>query len=384
MENGYTKTDKQKLKAAFTILAILISGFLIFSYLMHHKKKIKRVKPHTITIYVNTQKVQTVNTNYQIPAYGRIKPSKQITLFPQVSGKIIYINPSFYEGSFVKKHDLLVKIDDADYKLKVKIQQAKLESLEEDLKIQIGKKKAAKIELYYAKKFIKNLSRQSQYLLLQKPYTKKIIDSINIAKSELENAKLNLERTAIKAPFDAYILNKYIDKGSTVSPSSKIADLVYAKEFYIEALINYNDIKYINLDNTTKAQFETANQKTYAAFKSISRSTDQDGIMAKLIFSFTPTKDITKYIILNNYVSVTIMGKKLDNICKIPINALRDNNTVWLYKNSKLHIKKIDVTFKSKKYAYTYDLGKNDEIVTSNIALPIEGIKLKKIDKNEQ
>ena len=384
MENEFKKTNKQKLTALLVILVIIAAGFGIFSYLMHHKKKITRRKPHQITIYVKTQKAKMKDTNYQIPAYGRIKPEKEVTIRPMVSGDIVHINPLFYEGGFIKKNEVLAKIDESDYRLAAAVKKAKLRSLTEDLKIQTGKNRAAKAELAYAKKFIKHIDKNSRYLILQKPYLQKIINSIKMAKAELADAELDLKRTAIRAPFDAYILDKYVDRGSVVSTSSKIANLVYADEFYVEMLINYNDLKHINFDSSTKAKISIGNRYTFAVFKSASRSTDESGSAAKLIFLLKPAKETENLIIINGYVPATILGKKLKNIFSIPVSALRDDDTVWLYENSKLHIKKIDVVFKSKKYAYTYDLNKNDEIVTSNIALPIEGIKLKKINKNGQ
>jgi RND family efflux transporter MFP subunit len=384
MSEEYKKTNKQRIISALVIVAIIVLGFSVFSYLMHHKKRPKRVKPHKLAAYVITKKAELINTNYIISAYGRILPSKKVTILPQVSGKIVYINPSLIAGDFVGKNSLLMKIDDSDYKLDVKIKQANLNKLKEALKIEVGKQKAAELELKYAKKFVKNLDSKSEYLILKKPSIKQTLDSIQIAKAELEKAKLNIKRTNITAPFNAYILAKYADLGSTANVSSKLVDLISSDEFYAQIETNFNDLKFINLDNSTTAKvFINQNDSLSARFLSLEKSVDEQGVMAKLLFSIKPKKQ-KNLILINNYINCTIIGKKLNNIFKIPIDAIRDDDTIWLYsKDSTLKIKKIDVVFKDKNFAYTYDLNKNDEIVVSNISMPIGGMKLKRAKKNE-
>ncbi len=383
MENGYKKSTKQSFIALIVIIVAIGLGLGVFFHLIHNKKHINRKKPQKLAIYVKTKPVKKVNTVYKIMTYGHILPKKEIALSPLVSGKIVYVNPNFYIGKRIKKGETVLKIDKEDYLIDLKIKKANLDSLREDLKLQIGKQKAAKLELAYAKKLNLNIDKTSRYLILKKPNVKKILDEIEIAKQQLKSAKLNLERTNIKAPFDSYVTNKYVDLGSVVSSNTKLANLVYAKEFYVDVPVNFSYLGLINLDNTTKAKiFLDKTHYIYGTFQSLNRSTDKNGVMANLTFSIEPNNNLNRFMLINSYVNVEIYGKKLKNVFRIPSKALRDDDTVWVFDNGKLKIKSINVVFKCIDSVYTYDLDDNDEIVISNINLPIDGMPLKKV-KND-
>jgi len=54
-----------------------------------------------------------------VKAQGEVQPRTEISLAPQVSGQITYMSPKFIEGGKFKKGDLLVRIDPAEFELRV-------------------------------------------------------------------------------------------------------------------------------------------------------------------------------------------------------------------------------------------------------------------------
>ncbi len=384
MDNGYKKTNMQRITSALIILFIVVFGFAVFKYLIHHKKRVSRKKPQSITIFVETKKVKRVDTNYKIPSYGRVVALNKVVILPQVSGKVVYVNPNFIEGGFLKKGDVILRIDKSDYELAYKSALSRLTASREELKLQLGKQRAAEAELLYAEKLVGKINKSSKYLILRKPNIKKALANLELAKADVKKAQLNLNRTTIRSPFDAYIINKYADIGSVVNPSVKIAQLINSNEFYIETFINTQYLNDIDIDNSTIAKIDFGdNTAAVGRFVSLDKSVDANGIMSKILFSVKNSNGIKNSLLVGNYASVEIRGKRLDNIIQIPINSLLGQNRVWLYNNGRLKIKKIKVIFKDKNSAYTYDLGDKDEVIVSSISLPIEGIKLKKIGNNE-
>ncbi len=375
----YKKTWIQR-GISFVIIVVIIIGGLHFSkFLMKTKKKPKRKKHGKITINVEIIKAKKININYRINGFGRIYPVKSVTLIPEVQGKIIYVNKKFNEGEFFKKNEVILKIDDRDYKINLKIEEAKLKSLLEDLKIEEAKSISATKELKTAYKLINEIDNRSIYIIERKPYIKKIKEEINATKERIKKAKLDLNRTVIRAPFNCIITKKYVDLGGYVSPGIKIADIVLSGNYYVRGNIVLSDLKYLKDKNAAAYVYFQNGNLMKARLKYIEKELDKKGMMVKIILSLIPKND--NNVFLYDYVTFDIIGKELRNIFRINRRGLRENDTVWLVENGYLKIKKVNIIFKDLKYAYTFDLNENDEIIITNLSSVTDGIKVKVINR---
>lgn len=380
--NQFYKKNWIQRGISFVIIVLIIIGGLHFSkFLMKTKKKPKRKKHGKITINVEIIKPKKININYRINGFGRIYPVKSVTLIPEVQGKIIYVNKKFNEGGFFKKDEVILKIDDRDYKINLKIEEAKLKSLLEDLKIEEAKSISAAKELKTAYKLINEIDNRSIYIIERKPYIKKIKEEINATKERIKKAKLDLNRTVIRAPFNCIITKKYVDLGGYVSPGIKIADIVLSGNYYVRGNIVLSDLKYLKDKNASAYVYFQNGNLMKARLKYIEKELDKKGMMVKVILYLIPKND--NNVFLYDYVTFDIIGKELKNIFRIDRRGLRENDTVWLVENGYLKIKKVNIIFKDLKYAYTFDLNENDEIIITNLSSVTDGIKVKVINRSD-
>ncbi len=378
--NQFYKKNWIQRGISFVIIVLIIIGGLHFSkFLMKTKKKPKRKKHGKITINVETIKPKKINMNYRINGFGRIYPVKSVTLIPEVQGKIVYVNKKFNEGGFFKKDEVILKIDDREYKINLKIEEAKLKSLLEDLKIEEAKSISATKELKTAYKLINEIDNRSIYIIERKPYIKKIKEEINATKERIKKAKLDLNRTIIRAPFNCIITKKYVDLGGYVSPGIKIADIVLSGNYYVRGNIVLSDLKYLKDKNAGAYVYFQNGNLMKARLKYIEKELDKKGMMVKVILSLISKND--NNVFLYDYVTFDIIGKELKNIFRINRRGLRENDTVWLVENGYLKIKKVNIIFKDLKYAYTFDLNENDEIIITNLSSVTDGIKVKVINR---
>ena len=89
------------------------------------------------------------------------------------------------------------------------------------------------------------------------------------------------------------------------------------------------------------------------------------------------TKD-TLPLLAGARVSVRFQGKPVENVFKIPRDALRANNNVYLLsKENRLTKKVIDTVWRDENTVWTRSLNEGDRLITSPIALPVEGMTLK-------
>ena len=137
-----------------------------------------------------------------IQASGTILANESVELHPEISGKVVSI--LFREGSSVKKGDLLVKLNDADYRTQL----SKLESSRKLLIEKAGRQK----QLFD----LNGISRQEY---------DESLNQLAAVESDLQFVKAQIEKTEIRAPFDGQVGLKNVSEGSFISQEYLIASI---------------------------------------------------------------------------------------------------------------------------------------------------------------
>ena len=145
---------------------------------------------------------------------GRVKAKLVSQVRPQISG--IITKQLFTEGSFVKEGEILYQIDSASYQASFFQAKASLESAKVDAKN--AKTKSQRYEeLLKFDGTSKQEAEDAKAIYLQAEALKKK------KKASLESAKIDLERTNIKAPISGYISISNVTQGALVSANQSDA-----------------------------------------------------------------------------------------------------------------------------------------------------------------
>lgn len=133
---------------------------------------------------------------------GTIIPNEEVEIRSEISGRVTGI--FFKEGQYVRKDAVLLRINDADL-------QAQLQKL-------LSNKQLAETNESRQKRLLEKeaISRQ-EYDIAQ--------TNLNGILADIENLKVQISKTVIRAPFDGTLGLRYISNGSYISPSSRIATL---------------------------------------------------------------------------------------------------------------------------------------------------------------
>ena len=138
-----------------------------------------------------------------IPVNGSLLANEEVDLVAEIVGKVRKIY--FQEGSFVKKGQLLLKVDDADL-------QAQLTRSE------------------FQKKLLSEKLERQRILLKRESISREAFDQLqtdyNMLEADIELLKVKISRTEIRALFDGVMGFRYVSEGSYVQPSSRIARIV--------------------------------------------------------------------------------------------------------------------------------------------------------------
>ena len=139
---------------------------------------------------------------------GRIKAKLVSEVRPQISG--IITKQLFTEGSFVKEGEILYQIDSATYQASFFQAKASLESAKVDAK-------NAKIKSQRYEELLKFDGTSKQEADDAKAVYLQAEALVEEKKASLESAKIDLERTNIKAPISGYISISSVTKGALIS-----------------------------------------------------------------------------------------------------------------------------------------------------------------------
>ncbi|HXP00107.1 MAG TPA: efflux RND transporter periplasmic adaptor subunit [Luteibacter sp.] len=155
---------------------------------------------------------------------GRIQAVDTIQIKPRVSGYVDSIH--FREGASVKKGDLLFTIDPRPYRaeadrLAANLAQARAESKNADANAARGSKL---VEQHAVSR------EEADRLDTAAASAKAQVASVQAA---LDNARLNLSFTEVRAPVDGKVSNAQITPGNLVTPSDTLTSVVTVDPMYV-------------------------------------------------------------------------------------------------------------------------------------------------------
>ena len=374
----------QRLAAVTIIVALLVSGLLVYRYLLRTKPMAKRKPPAKMQALVTTMAVTPLTTNVQVKALGRIIPAQQITLQARVSGKVIGLHPDFIPGGIVEKDALLVKLDDTDYRLALKNKLNELSRAKADLRIEEGLQTVAEQEWQLIQGQSDDIDKSTIDLALRKPQLEKVQTNIDSAATEVERAEVDLARTEIHAPFNAIVREKHIDLGSQVSSQSLIATLVGIDVFWAEISIPADKLEWIVLPSGRKSGsavivYGNEGVSYQAGIVNLLPDIDPDGLMARLLVAVSDPMGIRndgEPLLLGSFVRAEIQGKEIENVIQVPRSSLHDTDTVLTVSDKNtLHLQSVSVIWKNSEHVFIdAGLKAGDRVVISNVPASIEGM----------
>ena len=229
--------------------------------------------------YINSMNYQTTDDAYV--------ESDLIQIAPRVSGQIkeIYIK----DNQKIKEGDLIAKIDDADYKIKLAQAQAMYEKALFSQKVAKAKLDAINTEIKLAKKDLDrytNLYKAgavSQQTLdnakIKYDNTKakllsaeesilsntdnKVADAeLRVLKAQRDQAALNLEYTNIIAPNSGTVTNKNVEKGKYVQTGQPIFMLV-TDNIWVEANFKESQVGLMKIGQEVEIKVDAYPKKKF-------------------------------------------------------------------------------------------------------------------------
>ena len=373
------------------ILVILIGSFFAFIISVSSpkpKKGIELPKPTPVFYEVVTKK----NITLEIFTNGEVKPLNEINLISQVSGQIVEAADEFVEGGIIKAGSPLVWIDDRDYKLAVISAESRVAQASKLLEREIAESELAKNDWEEL-----GLGEASP-LTLRIPQLKEAEAAEKAALADLEKAKLNLERTIVKLPFQGIIREKRTGVGQFVGAGSVLATAFSTEEVLIALPLTDTELSYLGLPLAYEEEKPFTGPKVKFLSTVSNKTFEWEGRIVRTAGSIdSPTRFVYVYAeVINPYqqspplaigmfVDAIIEGKTIKDGFLVPNSAINNNSNIYVIDiNDNLEIREIEVLGTENDYVILKgEIYEGERVVVSPLNNAKIGMALKPILLNK-
>ena len=214
----------QAIRLAPPLLFLVIGAF---SYVQLSQEPAETKRPPAPPRVIKTAVADIPLQDYQITVMTRgiVRPHNEVTLTADVAGKVTEIAPPFEDGAFFSKDDILIELDDADYKTSVLAAEAQLARAKATSAQEQARAKQALLnwnDLGY--------SDEPNELVLRLPQLRETEASVKSASAQLERAQRDLERTRVRAPFNGRVHQRTVGIGQSVGNGTSLGT-IFATDF---------------------------------------------------------------------------------------------------------------------------------------------------------
>lgn len=317
----------------------------------------------------------------KINSQGTVLPQTEVDLIAEVSGQIIEVSPAFRTGADFKKGQVLVQIDPVDYEAAVASREAELATAQ----LNLEQEKALATQA--GKDWDAMGAGEPSELTLRKPQLTQAEAAVKSAKALLAQAKRNLERTRIKAPFDGRILTKSADLGQYIAASASPVARIFATEqaelrlpltAREAALLNQSQLQ---SSKVTCQPTDASSATTWTGhLDRLEGTIDPDSRLIYAVavldapLSATAGEDST--LRRGLFVEAEIEGRTVPTAYTLPRYALRDSDSVYVVTEEHTLVSRQVAVVQSSEDTVIIDQGiePGERIATSPIAYFVEGM----------
>ena len=327
----------------------------------------------------------------EILAMGTVRPEKEIVLSPRVGGEIVSISESFTPGGFVDEGEVLLEIDPSDYEVVLLQRKSELLQASADLELELGRQNLA---LKDYKELEGTISSEYKSLVLRAPQLNTAQSRVEAAEAAVRRAELDLERTRIRAPFAAHIINREANEGSQVSPGEALGKLVGIKHYWVEAAVPVSNLRWIDFSEErvtanlgvhirNRAAWPEGTFREGSVHRLIGELEDQTRLARVLLtvadpLSHEPESAGLPPLMIGSFVEARIAGIPLKDVIRIDRDYIRQDDTIWIDENGVLKIRDLEIVFRDDEFAYARSgLSVEDQVITTNLATVFDGAALR-------
>jgi len=341
-----------------------------------------------VTVYAQARPIAL-----HVTSQGEVRPRTGINFAAQVGGRVNWLAPGFLEGGRFKRGEVLMRIESAEYDLRVTQAEANVAQAQTVLTREISESEIARRDWEDLGQGV------ASPLTLRKPQMAEAKARIAAAEAVLGEAKLQQSRTVLRAPFDGRVSERLVSMGDTLSPGQNIGRIFAVDIAEIRLPLTDTDMSRLGLGIGFVASTSQPGPKAEISAVVAGVPHIWHGRITRTSSSYDPTTRVLfGYVQVDDpygkgadqgvplasglFVSVKIAGRDIADSIVVPRTALRGTDTVYIANSDNtLSLRTVNVASSTRDMVVIIDgLSSGERVITSPIRGVAEGMKIEIAD----
>lgn len=376
------------IKGIMTV-AVLFFAVIVAYGLVKTAPTPDQVKPEEVATSIRVLEVNRERIRLEVTSQGSVMPYKESELIPEVNGRVSWMSPNLLPGGYFANDEVLLRIDDRDYRSTVARGQSTLTRAQ-------AEEELARFELGRMEELVKKkLTSQSSLETVLRNH--RIADAVlQDSKIALEQAKRDLQRTEIRAPYEGLVRSEKVDLGQYVSRGQSIASIYAAQSAEVRLPVADKQLAYLDLPLGYRGELAEEFAPEVLLFTDYGgKHYEWTGKLVRTEAEIdSKSRMVTAVVRVNNsdnadqpdlpiglFVNARIKGRWADGVVTIPRAALRNQNQVLVVdKDNRIYYRRIEVMrFENDNVIVSDGLESGDVVNISPLQTIIEGMRVKPI-----
>jgi len=376
--------------------AILLGfGYLGFIHLSAKKEPAAKVKRERRIIETEALLLERTDFRVTLSSEGVVQSHNETGLTPRVNGRIIKIAPEFESGSFFEKDAVLLELDPSDFEAAVSSAEARLARAEASLAQESARAEQALLDW-------KDLgyTEDPTELVLRKPQLKEANANVKAAIADLSDARSNLQRTKVIAPYAGRVKTRLVGLGQSVSSGTTLGEIFSTDFAEIRLSLSARELNHIELPNNpgdapvpvtfTDALSDFTPQTWQGSIVRTEGTLDEKSrklfVIARVDDPFGLKTKTSSPLRIGQPVRAVLKGGIIPDVFIIPRSSLRSPNEITLIHPEEFTLlrQRIAPIWRDEENLIVQeDITEGWHLVTTRLSSVPDGAKVKIIDPEE-
>jgi len=381
----------KKLPKGVLPLAILVLGVLGAVIMIKLRPEPAKRPAMVMRPVVRVHVVETDSPAVTVSGYGTVRSRQRVQITPQVTGNTVYKSPALEIGGAFAKGDVLLRIEETDYRLAAEIAAAAVARTEYEQaratqEAEIARREWQEIQ---AAGEGERLVRPNP-LVLHAPQLKLAEANLVSAQASLAKAELDLDRCTLRAPFSGRVVSESVDVGQFVRAGNPVGEIYADAAPEVTVPLDDADLAFFDRPGPGRdgapaeivAEFAGVEHVWPGRVDRISGALDPRTRMVDVVVAVDEVaagSDGGPQLLEGLFVEVRLLGRRLPGAVEIPRAALREGETVWVVVDpGRVSIRSVAVARKGHDTVLVTDgLSAGDAVIVSNLDIVTEGMDIR-------
>lgn len=380
------------------IFAVLIPGVICLGgvafagMLIATRPEAERAEPEHAGVPVRVAAVAASTETIAIRARGQVIAARQVVMQPEVQGRVRWVSEDLVPGGRLAAGDPLIRIDQRDFRVALQQQQAQVENSRLAISQEESRQLIAQREWELLREERGGASQGGRELALREPHIRAAEAQLQASRSGVVQARTNLSRTRLQAPFDSVVQMESVEVGQLVGPNSQVATLVGTEHFWVQVPVPVEQLRWIRLPSDDAPGSPAIVRQRVGEDDAIVR----DGRVIRLLGDLDPVGRMARVLVeiddplgsgdglpmlLGASVEVEIEAGELEDVYRVPRAAVHSGDTVHLFGDGQLAIEAVDVAWRDEDSLLVRGLPAGAQVVLSPVSPAIEGTRLRRVEE---